>query len=69
MALELGGDAPFIVLDAADLELAVSIGKYFSSGQICIAINRTIVEERVQDAFLDRFATRVADRRWLCGRA
>jgi acyl-CoA reductase-like NAD-dependent aldehyde dehydrogenase len=65
--LELGGNAPFIVLDDADLDRAIDIavfGKFFNSGQICIAINRMIVDRRVHDAFLDRLAKRVAALRW-----
>ena len=62
-ALELGGNAPFIVLDDADLDVAVNaavFGKFLNAGQICMAINRMIVDRRVHDEFLDRFATRVA---------
>jgi aldehyde dehydrogenase (NAD+) len=60
--LELGGNGPFVVLDDADLDHAVEaalFGKFLHQGQICIAINRIIVDERVHDAFLDRFVARV----------
>jgi aldehyde dehydrogenase (NAD+) len=59
--LELGGNGPFVVLDDADLDDAVEaalFGKFLHQGQICIAINRIIVAERVHDDFLDRFAAR-----------
>jgi Aldehyde dehydrogenase family len=60
--LELGGNGPFIVLDDADLDHAVEaamFGNFLHQGQICIAINRIIVDERVHDDFLDRFIARV----------
>lgn len=66
-ALELGGNAPFIVLDEADVDLAVDIavfGKFLNSGQICMAINRIIVDRNIHDAFLERFTKRVAALRW-----
>lgn len=60
--LELGGNGPFVVLDDADLDRAVEaavFGKFLHQGQICIAINRFIVDERVYDDFLGRFVERV----------
>jgi aldehyde dehydrogenase (NAD+) len=60
--LELGGNGPFVVLDDADLDHAVeaaAFGKFLHQGQICIAINRIILDEHVYDAFLDRFVARV----------
>jgi aldehyde dehydrogenase (NAD+) len=60
--LELGGNGPFVVLDDADLDHAVeaaTFGKFLHQGQICIAINRIIVDESVHDEFLDRFVARV----------
>lgn len=62
-ALELGGNTPFIVLDDADLDVAVDaavFGKFMNSGQICMAINRIIVDAKIHDAFLERFTARVA---------
>ena len=59
--LELGGNDPFVVLDDADLDNAVEAavwGKFLHQGQICIAINRIIVDERVHDDFLDRYVAR-----------
>jgi aldehyde dehydrogenase (NAD+) len=61
--LELGGNAPFVVLADADLDQAVEaavFGKFLHQGQICIAINRIIVEEPVYRTFVDRFTERVA---------
>jgi aldehyde dehydrogenase (NAD+) len=60
--LELGGNGPFVVLDDADLDHAVeaaTFGKFLHQGQICIAINRIIVDASIHDAFLDRFVQRV----------
>jgi aldehyde dehydrogenase (NAD+) len=61
--LELGGNGPFIVLDDADLELAVDAavaGKFMHQGQMCVAINRILVDAKVHDRFLERFTKRVA---------
>ncbi|BDI20500.1 aldehyde dehydrogenase (plasmid) [Nostoc cf. commune SO-36] len=61
-SLELGGNNPLVVLDDADLELAVKaavFGKFLNSGQICMSINRLIVDERVHDEFVNRFVDRV----------
>ena len=58
VSLELGGNAPFIVFDDADLELAVEaalVCKYRNSGQTCISANRMLVQEGIYDAFLERF--------------
>ena len=52
VALELGGNSPFVVLADADLEQAVSaavMGKFLHQGQICMAINRIIVEDGIYD--------------------
>ncbi|HEX8108119.1 MAG TPA: aldehyde dehydrogenase family protein [Kofleriaceae bacterium] len=60
--LELGGNAPFVVLDDADLERAAEaavFGKFLHQGQICMIANRFIVDEAVYDEFLDRFVARV----------
>ncbi len=54
MSLELGGNAPFIVFDDADLDAAVEgalASKYRNSGQTCVCTNRFYVHERVYDAF------------------
>lgn len=62
VVLELGGNAPLIVLDDADLGLAVDIavaGKFLYSGQVCMAINRIIVDRRLHDDFVERYVGRV----------
>lgn len=62
VALELGGNSPFVVLDDADLDQAVNaavFGKFLHQGQICMAINRIIVDERLYEAFAQRFVARV----------
>jgi acyl-CoA reductase-like NAD-dependent aldehyde dehydrogenase len=62
--LELGGNAPFVVLADADLDQAVEaavFGKFLHQGQICIAINRLIVEEPVYHTFVERFTERVGE--------
>lgn len=60
--LELGGNGPFVVLDDADLDQtleAAVFGKFLHQGQICIAVNRFIVDAPVHDAFVERFVERV----------
>jgi succinate-semialdehyde dehydrogenase/glutarate-semialdehyde dehydrogenase len=60
--LELGGDAPFVVFDDADLEAAVDgamVAKFRNSGQSCIAANRFLVKAGVHDEFVARFAERI----------
>jgi succinate-semialdehyde dehydrogenase/glutarate-semialdehyde dehydrogenase len=62
VSLELGGNAPFIVFDDADLDAAVDgalTAKYRNSGQTCISANRILVQEGVYDDFLSRFVDRV----------
>ena len=62
VSLELGGNAPFIVFDDADLDAAVDGAvtcKFRNSGQTCISANRILVQEPVLDAFLERFTARV----------
>ncbi|MEU4244775.1 aldehyde dehydrogenase family protein [Actinoplanes sp. NPDC026619] len=58
LALELGGNGPFVVLDDADLDRAVEaavFSNYWHQGQICMATNRVIVDAAVHDEFVDRF--------------
>ena len=62
VALELGGNNPFVVLADADLDNAVKaavFGKFLHQGQICIAINRIIVEDAIYDEFVERFVEHV----------
>lgn len=59
--LELGGKAPFLVLDDADLDAAVDaaiFGAFFNQGQICMSTERLIVDEAVADAFVEKLAAR-----------
>ena len=61
--LELGGKAPAIVLDDADLEVAVNgiaFGAFANSGQICMSTERIIVDVRIADAFVARLAAKAA---------
>lgn len=60
---ELGGNAPFIVFDDADLDAAVEgaiASKYRNNGQTCVCTNRFFVHERVYDAFADKLAAAVS---------
>ena len=60
---ELGGNAPFIVFDDADLDAAVAgaiASKYRNSGQTCVCANRVFVHEAVFDAFAEQFSAAVA---------
>nr|AFY22650.1 para-anisaldehyde dehydrogenase [Pseudomonas putida] len=62
VALELGGNNPFVVLADADLEQAshaAVVGKFLHQGQICMAVNRFIVEDAVYDRFVELFIQRV----------
>ncbi len=62
ISLELGGNAPFIVFDDADLDSAVEgamISKYRNAGQTCVCANRLYVQSGVYDAFVERLAARV----------
>jgi succinate-semialdehyde dehydrogenase/glutarate-semialdehyde dehydrogenase len=59
LSLELGGHAPFIVFDDADLDAAVKgavQSKYRNAGQVCIATNRFYVQESVYDTFVEKLA-------------
>ena len=63
LSLELGGNAPFIVFDDADLEAAVEgalAAKYRNSGQTCVCANRFLVQDGIHDAFVEALAERVA---------
>jgi aldehyde dehydrogenase (NAD+) len=62
VALELGGNSPFVVLADADLEQAVNaavFGKFLHQGQICMAVNRIIIDNSLYEAFAERFVERV----------
>lgn len=62
LSLELGGNAPFIVFDDADLDLAVEgaiVSKFRNGGQTCVCANRILVQAGVYDAFADKLIARV----------
>jgi aldehyde dehydrogenase (NAD+) len=64
LALELGGNGPLVVLDDADLGLAVEaavFGSFFHQGQICMIANRLIVDRAVYDEFTQRFVARASE--------
>ena len=59
LSLELGGNAPFIVFDDADLDSAVEgamVSKYRNAGQTCVCANRLYVQDKVYDAFVAKLA-------------
>ncbi|MBW8844665.1 MAG: NAD-dependent succinate-semialdehyde dehydrogenase [Burkholderiales bacterium] len=63
LSLELGGNAPFIVFDDADLDSAVDgalASKYRNAGQTCVCANRIYVQAGVYDAFLEKLTAKVA---------
>jgi succinate-semialdehyde dehydrogenase/glutarate-semialdehyde dehydrogenase len=63
LSLELGGNAPFIVFDDADLDAAVEgalASKYRNTGQTCVCANRLLVQDSVYDAFAAKLAAAVA---------
>ena len=62
VSMELGGNAPFIVFDDADLDAAVEgaiASKYRNTGQTCVCANRLLVQDGVYDAFADKLTTAV----------
>ncbi len=63
LSMELGGNAPFIVFDDADLDAAVlgaMASKYRNAGQTCICANRILVQDSVYDSFTEKLATAVS---------
>ena len=63
LSMELGGNAPFIVFDDADLDAAVFgalESKFRNTGQTCVCTNRILVQDGVYDAFADKLAQRVS---------
>jgi succinate-semialdehyde dehydrogenase/glutarate-semialdehyde dehydrogenase len=64
VSMELGGNAPFIVFDDADIDAAVQgavISKYRNAGQTCVCANRVYVQEGVYDEFVAKFTAAVQD--------
>jgi len=69
VSMELGGNAPFIVFDDADIEAAVQgaiISKYRNAGQTCVCANRIYVQDGVYDEFVEKFI--IASRELMVGR-
>ena len=65
--LELGGNSPLVVLEDADVDLAVRaavFGKFLNAGQICMAVNRIIVDATIHDEFVQKFTERVKSLKW-----
>jgi succinate-semialdehyde dehydrogenase/glutarate-semialdehyde dehydrogenase len=63
VSLELGGNAPFIVFDDADLDAAVTgamLSKYRNMGQTCVCANRLFIQDKVYDAFAEKLSKAVA---------
>lgn len=63
VSLELGGNAPFIVFDDADLDAAVAgalASKYRNAGQTCVCANRLMAQDGIHDAFVERLAAAVS---------
>ncbi|HMH35154.1 MAG TPA: aldehyde dehydrogenase family protein, partial [Puia sp.] len=66
--LELGGNDPIVIMADADLDLAVQLaaeGSFRNSGQRCTAVKRILVQESIQDAFVERFVAK--SREYICG--
>ena len=62
VSMELGGNAPFIVFDDADLDRAVDgaiASKFRNSGQTCVCTNRILVQDKIYDAFIEKLAIAV----------
>ncbi|WP_315808022.1 NAD-dependent succinate-semialdehyde dehydrogenase [Pseudomonas sp. C9-3] len=66
VSLELGGNAPFIVFDDADIDAAVRgamASKFRNTGQTCVCVNRFYIQERVYEAFVSRLTKAVSEMR------
>ncbi len=64
VSMELGGNAPFVVFDDADLDAAASgamASKFRNAGQTCVCANRFIVHEDIKDAFVDKLLAKMTD--------
>ncbi len=64
VSLELGGNAPFIIFDDADLDAAIKgvlISKYRNAGQTCVCTNRIYVQRGIYEQFVERFSAAVSD--------
>lgn len=68
LCLELGGNSPLIVLEDADLDLAVTLGaegSYRNSGQRCTAVKRLLIHEHIAEEFTERFVAKTKE--YICG--
>ncbi|WP_307001129.1 aldehyde dehydrogenase family protein [Acinetobacter baylyi] len=64
VGLELGGNAPLVILDDADLDLAVNLtvmGRFLHQGQICMSTNRVIIDEKIYDQYLEKLRPALAN--------
>jgi succinate-semialdehyde dehydrogenase/glutarate-semialdehyde dehydrogenase len=64
LSLELGGNAPFIVFEDADIDAAVKgalVSKYRHNGQTCVCVNRVLVQDKVYDQFVEKFTAAVKE--------
>ncbi len=64
VTMELGGNAPFIVFDDANIDSAIEgalIAKYRNAGQTCVCANRFYVQEGIYDQFVEKFTKRIAE--------
>lgn len=63
LSLELGGNAPFIVFEDADIDEAVKgaiISKFRNSGQTCVCVNRILAHDKIYDEFVEKLSRAVA---------
>ena len=63
LSLELGGNAPFIVFDDADIDAAVRgaiISKFRNSGQTCVCVNRIYAQDKIYDTFVEKLSAAIA---------
>lgn len=63
VGLELGGNAPLVILDDADLDLAVNLtvmGRFLHQGQVCMSTNRVIIDEKIHDQYLEKLRPALA---------
>jgi succinate-semialdehyde dehydrogenase/glutarate-semialdehyde dehydrogenase len=63
LSLELGGNAPFIVFDDADIDAAVKgaiISKFRNSGQTCVCVNRIYAQDKIYDTFVEKLSAAIA---------
>ncbi|PRY10103.1 succinate-semialdehyde dehydrogenase/glutarate-semialdehyde dehydrogenase [Pontibacter ummariensis] len=64
LSLELGGNAPFIVFEDADIDAAVKgaiVSKFRHNGQTCVCVNRILVQDKVYDEFVEKFSRAVSE--------